>query len=93
MNAKTDRDGNDQLCITVADTGIGMDAASLQKIFGKYPQANSSISRKYGGTGLGLSISRDLARAMNGDLELKSELGRGSCFTLVLPRATKAAAS
>jgi signal transduction histidine kinase len=85
VNAKTDAHGQDQLFITVEDTGIGMDAASLKKVFGRYVQANSSISRKYGGTGLGLSISQDLAYLMHGEITVKSWPGMGSHFTVTLP--------
>jgi len=87
VNAKLDRHGNDQLCITVADTGIGMETDSLKKIFGKYTQADSSISRKHGGTGLGLSISQDLAHLMHGDIAVKSWPGMGSHFVVTLPLA------
>jgi signal transduction histidine kinase len=66
-------------------TGIGMDKASLVRIFGKYAQANSSISRNYGGTGLGLSISQDLAHLMKGDITVKSWPGMGSHFVVTLP--------
>jgi len=85
VSAKTDAQERDQLCITVADTGIGMDKASLVRIFGKYTQANSSISRNYGGTGLGLSISQDLAHLMKGDITVKSWPGMGSHFVVTLP--------
>ncbi len=85
VNAKLDRHGNDQLCITVADTGIGMSETELKKIFGKYKQANASVSRNYGGTGLGLSISQELARLMHGNIVVKSWPGMGSHFILTLP--------
>lgn len=85
VNGIVDCDGNDQLRITVVDTGIGISEESLKKIFDKYTQANSSISREYGGTGLGLSISQDLAHLMHGDIAVKSWPGIGSHFIVTLP--------
>jgi len=85
VNAKFDRHGNNQLCITVADTGMGISKESLKKIFSKYTQANAGISRKHGGTGLGLSISQDLAHRMHGDIAVKSWPGMGSHFIVTLP--------
>jgi len=77
--------GHSEVCITVADPGIGIEEEQVEKIFGKYVQANSSINRKYGGTGLGLFISRELAHLMNGDITVKSGLGKGSEFMVTLP--------
>lgn len=85
VNAKIDPHGQEQISITVEDTGIGMDASSLKKVFGKYIQANSSISRKYGGTGLGLSISQNLVHLMHGNIAVKSWSGMGSQFIVTLP--------
>ncbi len=85
VTAKVDMHGKEKICITVEDTGIGMNAASLERIFDKYTQANSSISRRYGGTGLGLSISQDLAHLMHGDITVKSWPGMGSHFSVSLP--------
>jgi len=85
VNAKRDEHGNDQLCVTVADTGIGMCKESLKKIFGKYTQARASVNRKYGGTGLGLSISQKLAHLMHGDITVKSWPGMCSHFIVTLP--------
>lgn len=65
---------------TVADTGIGMSADSLERVFESFVQADASTTRLYGGTGLGLSISRRLVAAMGGDLQVKSWPGEGSCF-------------
>jgi signal transduction histidine kinase len=78
---------NDEVKLSVADTGVGIPAERLQTVFEPFVQVDSSRTRPAGGTGLGLSISRDFARGMGGDLLVESEQGRGSVFTLVLPRS------
>ena len=71
--------------LSVRDTGIGIPKEKLLKIFDSFTQADSSTTRKYGGTGLGLTISKSLAELMDGSLQVESETGRGSTFTLRLP--------
>ena len=78
-------EGRAALRFEVRDTGVGFDASDKDRIFGRFQQADGSITRKYGGTGLGLSISRQLAALMGGELDCISEPGKGSTFTLVLP--------
>jgi len=85
LDAKIDMNGNDQLCITVEDTGIGISPGQQKKIFDKYEQANSNISQNYGGSGLGLSISQDLAHLMYGEIAVKSWPDKGSHFIVTLP--------
>ncbi|MEK8047553.1 ATP-binding protein [Ideonella margarita] len=70
---------------SVSDTGIGMDAVTLNQLFQRFSQGDASISRRYGGTGLGLEISRSLARLMDGDITVRSLRGEGSTFTVILP--------
>jgi signal transduction histidine kinase len=77
----------DTVDIRVIDTGSGIPADGLESVFEPFVQVDSTRTRPKGGTGLGLSISRDFARGMGGQLMVMSELGKGSVFTLVLPRA------
>ncbi len=71
----------------VADTGIGMTLEHQQTIFDAFNQAETSTTRRYGGTGLGLTISKKIVMKMGGDLKLRSERGKGSCFyfTIMMP--------
>ena len=73
-----------RICFSVTDTGSGIPAEVLPRLFERFVQADGSISRSYGGTGLGLAISRNLARMMGGDVEVTSEPARGSTFTLTI---------
>ncbi len=74
-----------QLIFSVRDTGIGMDAAALSRLFQPFSQADETITRKYGGTGLGLLISKELIEAMGGRIEVDSQPGAGTCFWIRLP--------
>jgi PAS domain S-box-containing protein len=71
--------------LRVIDTGVGIPASALSKLFNPFTQVVRPGGRMHEGTGLGLAISRNLARALGGDVTVESELGRGSCFTLRLP--------
>jgi signal transduction histidine kinase/CheY-like chemotaxis protein len=72
------------LTFTVSDTGIGFDEETRRRLFGRFQQADGSITRQYGGTGLGLAISRSLAEAMGGELVAHATPGRGATFVLSL---------
>jgi PAS domain S-box-containing protein len=79
------REGRTWCMVRVADTGIGIRAEDLGKIFEDFTQVDGSISRKYGGTGLGLPITRRLMQMMGGDITVESVPGEGSTFTMWLP--------
>jgi signal transduction histidine kinase len=77
----------DGLLISVCDTGPGIPGDSLELVFEPFRQLNGSMTRTHGGIGLGLALSRRLARLLGGELNVASEVGQGSTFTLHLPRS------
>lgn len=77
--------GEPVLTVEVSDTGIGFDEAAAARLFNRFEQADSSITRGFGGTGLGLAICKSLAEIMGGDILARSHPGKGSVFTLRLP--------
>ena len=77
----------DRVIVKVIDTGVGIAEEHLARVFEPFVQVDSKFTRAHEGVGLGLAISRDLARGMGGDLTAVSQLGVGSAFALVLPRA------
>jgi len=73
------------ISISVKDDGIGIEAQNLDRVFEEFQQIDSSNARKYKGTGLGLAIAKRYALLLGGDLTVRSEFGKGSTFTLVIP--------
>ena len=73
----------------VSDTGIGMNPEQLGKVFEEFTQAESSTSKNYGGTGLGLPISKKIAEMMGGIMEVESEEGKGTTFSITIPVVVK----
>jgi len=80
------KDADSVVAISVTDTGPGIAAEHQDSIFEPFVQIGRSLNSGHEGTGLGLAISRDLARAMNGEVTVKSEMGHGATFTLTLPK-------
>ena len=88
LRARRVSNGGDTIELAVVDTGIGMTPEQLGKLFQEFSQAEASTAKKYGGTGLGLAITRKLARMMGGDVTVTSEYGKGSVFTVRLPKGS-----
>lgn len=86
-----ERQRGDVVVFDVTDDGIGIAKSDLENLFKPFSQANDEIAGVYGGAGLGLSIARDYARAMDGDISVRSELGEGSTFSLAIPVASRKA--
>jgi CheY-like chemotaxis protein len=82
--AEPARGNNVRLVFTVTDSGIGMNAAELKALFRPFAQASAEVARRYGGAGLGLTFVKRIARAMGGDLTVKSAKGKGSTFRLTV---------
>jgi signal transduction histidine kinase len=81
-----------EIVIKVSDTGPGISMANRQRLFQPFEQLESGLSRRHGGTGLGLYLSGQFAGLIGGHIEVQSEPGQGSVFSLVLPRVAGTAA-
>jgi signal transduction histidine kinase/ActR/RegA family two-component response regulator len=81
------------IAIRVGDTGVGIPADRIARLFDKFEQADLSTTRRFGGTGLGLAICRELAALMGGSITVQSRVGEGSTFTVDLPLERSASAS
>ncbi|MDO4804728.1 MAG: response regulator [Lachnospiraceae bacterium] len=77
-------DGHSTLCFRIADTGIGISAEYLPRIFDTFSQEDASSTNKYGSSGLGLAIAKNIVEMMNGKIEVESEKGKGSVFTVTV---------
>ncbi len=77
-------EGTVPVCIQVSDTGIGFSKEQEKQLFKPFSQADNSITRRFGGTGLGLTISKQIVELMNGVMQVKSEVGVGTTFTLIV---------
>jgi signal transduction histidine kinase len=85
VTVETDGDSNEPVSISVRDTGIGIAPDRQQKVFEPFEQGDSSTRREFGGTGLGLSIVKTFAELIGAAIEVESELGKGTTFTVWLP--------
>lgn len=85
LTVTTDAARSDRLHITVTDTGIGIAPDVLAQIFEPFSQADGSIARRFGGSGLGLAVCRGLLDALGGEIDVATEVGRGTTFTVLFP--------
>jgi signal transduction histidine kinase len=74
--------------LEVEDTGEGMDPAQAEKLFESFRQGSEGTSREYEGAGIGLSVTKQAVEQMDGSIEVKTETGEGTCFTIRLPLAS-----
>ena len=79
------QNGSTGLAIRVSDTGIGMNQVAIKKLFERFAQADTSITREFGGTGLGMSITQQLLNMMNGSIDISSFEGEGTVFDIFIP--------
>lgn len=77
--------GDERIRVEVSDTGLGLDADAQARLFQRFSQVDSSMTRRHGGTGLGLAICKGVAEAMGGEIGVESTLGEGATFFMVLP--------
>ena len=87
IELRVERGRPDQVRLEVEDTGIGIPPEDLPRIFERFYRVDKARSRDLGGTGLGLAIVKHLAQAQGGEVSVRSKVGEGTTFTVVLPRA------
>ena len=75
----------DKICFEITDTGVGIDEDKIKDIFKKFTQVDGTTSRKFGGAGIGLALASKLVKMLNGEIEVKSKLNKGTTFTVNLP--------
>jgi signal transduction histidine kinase/CheY-like chemotaxis protein len=85
IDSETDAENEEWIIFRIHDTGIGIEPDNLEMLFDKFAQGDSSATREYGGSGLGLTISRSFCKMLGGDISIKSEVKKGSTFTVRLP--------
>ena len=85
ISRRTGEGGEDEIVMAVTDSGIGMTEEQIDRLFTAFTQADNSTTRHYGGTGLGLAISKQFCQMLGGDIEVTSEVNKGSTFTVYLP--------
>ncbi len=83
--SQTSAPGGVDLQLDVEDTGIGIPADAMPTLFDRFTQADATAVRRHGGSGLGLAITREVVQRMGGQIQVQTEPGRGSCFTVTLP--------
>lgn len=90
VKIQSEKQDSYEISFSIADTGIGISKEHLDKIFKPFSQADNSVTRKYGGTGLGLSITKMLTNLIGGELQVKSEINKGSefFFTATFPKGS-----
>ena len=92
LNVKRELDsGKEWVIFQISDTGIGLNAEQISRIFERFEQADNSATRDFGGSGLGLSITKELTELMGGKIEVQSIPDKGSTFTVWLPGKEPAA--
>lgn len=89
---RTDQEDVYRIIVQVTDTGIGIPAEAVERIFSQFTQADVSTTRRYGGSGLGLAICKAIAESLGGEIQVDSAPGRGSCFTVSFMSAIDTAA-